>query len=159
MSFLSDLFGSKKNNLSSIPVLPADIYSAATMQLQDVIAPPAVEISSSSIKIGDKIARTYFAMSYPHILTTGWLAPIVNLDKVFDVSIHINPVDTSEILKDFQKKVAEVESQILERQNKGMVRDPQLDAAYQNLEQLRDSLMQASEKNVFCWSLYYYLCK
>lgn len=153
MSFLSDLFGSKKNNLSSIPVLPADIYSAATMQLQDVIAPPAVEINSSNIKIGDKIARTYFAMSYPHILTTGWLAPIVNLDKVFDISIHINPIDTSEILKDFQRKVAEVESQITERQNKGMVRDPQLDAAYQNLEQLRDSLMQASEK-MFSVGLY-----
>ncbi len=130
----------------SIPVLPGDIYSAATLQLQDVIAPPAVEISSSTMKLGDKIAKTYFAMSYPRILTAGWLAPIINLDKVFDVSIHISPIDTSEILKDFQKKVAEVESQIIGRQNQGMVRDPQLDAAYQNLETLRDSLMQATEK-------------
>ncbi len=87
----------------SIPVLPGDIYSAATLQLQDVIAPPAVEISSSTMKLGDKIAKTYFAMSYPRILTAGWLAPIINLDKVFDVSIHISPIDTSEILKDFQK--------------------------------------------------------
>ncbi|MEI8223926.1 MAG: DUF87 domain-containing protein [bacterium] len=147
MSFLSDLFGSNKKNTSmSIPVLPGDIYSAATLQLQDVIAPPAVEISSSTMKLGDKIAKTYFAMSYPRILTAGWLAPIINLDKVFDVSIHISPIDTSEILKDFQKKVAEVESQIIGRQNQGMVRDPQLDAAYQNLETLRDNLMQATEK-------------
>jgi hypothetical protein len=148
MSFLGDLFGSNKskNSLSAIPVLPADIYATATMQLQDVIAPPAVEIGSSTLKIGDKIAKTYFAMSYPRILTAGWLAPIVNLDKVFDVSIHISPVDTSEVLKDFQKKVAEVESQIIERQSQGMVRDPQLDAAYQNLETLRDNLQQATEK-------------
>lgn len=147
MSFLSDLFGgSKKNALPSIPVLPGDIYSAATLQLQDVIAPPAVEIGSSTMKLGDKIAKTYFAMSYPRILTAGWLAPIINLDKVFDVSIHVSPIDTSEILKDFQKKVAEVESQIIGRQNQGMVRDPQLDAAYQNLESLRDNLMQATEK-------------
>lgn len=147
MSFLSDLFGSsKKNALPSIPVLPGDIYSAATLQLQDVIAPPAVEIGSSTMKLGDKIAKTYFAMSYPRILTAGWLAPIINLDKVFDVSIHVSPIDTSEILKDFQKKVAEVESQIIGRQNQGMVRDPQLDAAYQNLETLRDNLMQATEK-------------
>lgn len=147
MSFLSDLFGSnKKNNSMSIPVLPGDIYSAATLQLQDVIAPPAVEIGSSTMKLGDKIAKTYFAMSYPRILTAGWLAPIINLDKVFDVSIHVSPIDTSEILKDFQKKVAEVESQIIGRQNQGMVRDPQLDAAYQNLETLRDNLMQATEK-------------
>jgi type IV secretory pathway VirB4 component len=147
MSFLGDLFGSHKNkNIPAIPVLPADIYETATMQLQDVIAPPAVEIDSSTIKIGDKIAKTYFAMSYPRILTTGWLAPIVNLDKVFDVSIHVSPIDTSVILKEFQKKVAEVESQIIGRQSQGMVRDPQLDAAYQNLEVLRDNLQQATEK-------------
>lgn len=146
MSFLDSLFGSKKTNIPSIPVLPSDIYAAATMELADVIAPPAVEIGSNTMKIGDKIAKTYFAMSYPRILSSGWLAPIVNLDKVFDISIHINPIDTSEILRDFQKKVAEVESQIIDRQNQGMVRDPQLDAAYQNLEQLRDNLQQATEK-------------
>jgi conjugal transfer ATP-binding protein TraC len=147
MSFLSDIFGSKeKSSASAIPVLPADIYAAATMQLQDVIAPPAVEIGSNTIKIGDKISKTYFAMSYPRILTSGWLAPIVNLDKVFDISIHINPIDSSDILRDFQKKVAEVESQIIAREQSGMVRDPQLDAAYQNLEELRDGLQQATEK-------------
>ncbi len=146
MSLLDSLFGSKKTNIPSIPVLPSDIYQAATMELADVIAPPAVEIGSNTMKIGDKITKTYFAMSYPRILSSGWLAPIVNLDKVFDVSIHINPIDTSEILRDFQKKVAEVESQIINRQNQGMVRDPQLDAAYQNLEDLRDNLQQATEK-------------
>ncbi len=147
MSFLGDLFGSNKNkNIPAIPVLPADIYATATMQLQDIIAPPAVQIESGTIKIGDKIAKTYFAMSYPRILTAGWLAPIVNLDKVFDISIHVTPVDTSQVLKDFQKKVAEVESQIIGRQSQGMVRDPQLDAAYQNLEVLRDNLQQATEK-------------
>lgn len=146
MSFISDLFGSGKKNISSIPVVPADIYAAATLQLQDVIAPPAVQIDSNSIKLGDKISKTYFTMSYPNMLTTGWLAPIVNLDKIFDVSIHINPIDTAEILKDFQKKVAEVESQIISKQARGIVRDPALDAAYQNIEQLRDNLQQASEK-------------
>lgn len=147
MSFLGDLFGSNtKKNESAVPVLPSDIYSSATMELQDVIAPPAVEIGSNTIKIGDKIAKTYFAMSYPRILSTGWLAPVINLDKVFDVTMHINPIDSSVILKDFQKKVAEVESQIIGRQKEGMVRDPQLDAAYQNIEQLRDNLMQATEK-------------
>ena len=146
MSILSSLFGSTKKNTTSIPVLPADIYAAATMQLQDVIAPPAVEIDSSTMKLGDKIAKTYFAMSYPRVLAAGWLAPIVNLDKVFDIAIHINPIDTAVILKEFQKKVAEVESQILSRQAKGIVRDPMLDSAYQNIENLRDSLQQATEK-------------
>ena len=68
------------------------------------------------------------------------------LDQVLDVSIFIHPVETQMALRSFQKKVAEVQSQINEREAKGLVRDPLLDTAYQDLEQLRDSLQQAQEK-------------
>jgi type IV secretory pathway VirB4 component len=68
------------------------------------------------------------------------------LDKVFDVSIFVHPIETAEILRSFQKKVAEVQSQISIRESKGLVRDPMLDTAYRDLEGLRDDLMQAQEK-------------
>jgi type IV secretory pathway VirB4 component len=63
-----------------------------------------------------------------------------------DVSISIHPINTADTLKKFQKKVAEVQSQINTRAEKGMVRDPKLEAAYNNLEDLRDKLQQAEEK-------------
>jgi type IV secretory pathway VirB4 component len=50
------------------------------------------------------------------------------------------------MLKKFQKKVAEVQSQINMKQERGEVRDPQLEAAYQNLEDLRDKLQQSEER-------------
>ncbi len=154
MSLLSNLFGSKKTTeANAIPVLPKDIYAAATLELQDIIAPSAIEIGSGTIKMGDKICRTYFTMSYPSYLVDGWLDEIINLDKIFDVSIHVNPIASDEMMKEFQKKVAEVQSQIMVREQKGMVRDPLLDAAYRNLEQLRDSLQQAQEK-MFMVGLY-----
>ncbi len=153
MSIFSNLFGGKSNKPQAIPVLPADIYDAAALELRDIIAPAAIEIASGYIKIGDKIAKTYFTMSYPKFLTEGWLAPIINLDKIFDVSIHIAPINSAEIMKEFQKKVAEVQSQITANEKKGMVRDPELDIAYQNLENLRDSLQQAQEK-MFSVGLY-----
>jgi hypothetical protein len=31
-------------------------------------------------------------------------APIINLDKIFDISIHIHPVDTAQILATFPEK-------------------------------------------------------
>jgi type IV secretory pathway VirB4 component len=153
MSIFSNLFGGKKNTAEPIPVLPADIYSAAALELRDYLAPAAIEIASGFIKIGDKISKTYFTMSYPKFLTEGWLAPIINLDKIFDVSVHIAPINSAEIMKDFQKKVAEVQSQISVREKQGMVRDPELDIAYQNLENLRDSLQQAEAK-MFSVGLY-----
>lgn len=154
MSIFSNLFGGKSNTPSSaIPVLPGDIYDAATMELRDIIAPAAIEISSGYLKIGDKIAKNYFTMSYPKFLSEGWLAPIINLDKIFDVSVHIAPINSAQIMKEFQKKVAEVQSQIAVREKQGMVRDPELDIAYQNLENLRDSLQQAQSK-MFSVGLY-----
>ncbi len=133
-------------NASTLAVLPEEIYESANLELQDVIAPSALKIDSKSINLGDKIARTFFIISYPRFLTDNWFSPVINLDKVFDISIFIHPIDTSLVLRQFQKKVAEVQSQINVREAKGMVRDPMLDTAYQDLESLRDNLIQAQEK-------------
>lgn len=68
-----------------LPVLPDEIYRAATLELEDIIAPSALEITPKSLNLGDKIARTFFVISYPRYLTDNWFSPIINLDKVFDV--------------------------------------------------------------------------
>lgn len=150
MSFLDTLFGSKKkttdNGEAALPVLPSEIYESALFELQDRIAPSALKVDPKSLDLGDKIARTYFVISYPRFLTDNWFSPIINLDKIFDVSIFIHPIDTVTALRQFQKKVAEVQSQISARESKGLVRDPLLDTAFADLESLRDSLQQAQEK-------------
>ena len=150
MAIFSSLFGTKKKDAGAqkmvLPVLPTEIYQAANLELQDIIAPSALQITPKSLNLGDKIARTFFVISYPRYLTDNWFSPIINLDKIFDVSIFIHPIDTADILRSFQKKVAEVQSQIAVRESKGLVRDPMLDTAFGDLESLRDNLMQAQEK-------------
>ncbi len=138
---------------SALPILPGDIYNVGVLEMRDLIAPSALKVSSKDINLGSKIARTFFTISYPRFLTENWFAPIINLDKVFDVSLVIKPLDTGQALKELQKKVAEVQSQIHEKEEKGFVRDPMLDTAYQDIEQLRDQLQQAREK-IFDFGLY-----
>lgn len=118
----------------------------ALMTLTDVISPSAININPRTINISGKLARTFFVVSYPRYLNDGWLEPVLNLEKEMDISIVIHPIDTAETLKKFQKKVAEVQSQINVNAERGKVRDPQLEAAYRNLEELRDKLQQAEEK-------------
>ncbi len=149
MSLFSGLFGAnnKKDDVKDIvPILPQEIYKHSTMELQDVIAPSALEINPKFLHLGDKIAKTFYVISYPRFLNAGWFAQIINLDKVFDISIMIHPIDTNQILRKLQKKVAEIESQISLRQEKGLVRDPKLDTAYADVEYLRSQLQQAQEK-------------
>jgi len=148
MSFFDSLFGNKKGGqrVSISPILPQEIYEAGVLELKDVIAPSALKVSPRELNLGDKICRSFFVISYPRFLTESWFAPIINLDKIFNISIYIHPIDTATVLHQFQKKVAEVQSQIVERERKGLVRDPMLDTAYQDLEGLRDQLQQAQEK-------------
>ncbi len=147
MNFITRLLGGKKEKEIQIdPILPQEIYDAGVLELKDIIAPSALKITPKETHLGEKIIRTFFIISYPKFLTDNWFSPVINLDKEFNVSIFIHPIETAKVLRKFQKKVAEVQSQIMMRENKGMVRDPSLDAAYQNLEDLRDKLQQAQEK-------------
>lgn len=141
----------KEQNIT--PVFPDEIYRSAVLELKDVIAPAALEVSANHVRLGEKLARTLFVFSFPRMLTTNWFSPIINMDKVFDVSMFVHPVDTAVILRKLQRKVAEVQSQINIRQEKGLVRDPVLDTAYQDVEDLRDKLQQAQER-LFSFGLY-----
>lgn len=146
MALLDFLNRKKKEGPTVTPVLPKDIYKQGSLDLVDTIAPTALKISSREIELGEKFVRVFYTISYPRFLSDSWFSPVINLDKVLDVSIFIHPIETEVALRGFQKKVAEVQSQISEREAKGLVRDPLLDTAYQDLEALRDSLQQAQEK-------------
>lgn len=146
MALLDFLNRKKEESPAITPVLPSAIYRQGSLDLVDTIAPAALKISSRELELGEKFVRVFYTISYPRFLSDSWFSPVINLDKVLDVSLFIHPIETEIALRGFQKKVAEVQSQISERESKGLVRDPLLDTAYQDLETLRDNLQQAQEK-------------
>lgn len=155
MALLDFLGRSKKDEETPAitPVLPKDIYAEGELRLADAIAPAALKVGARELELGEKFSRSFYTISYPRFLVDSWFTPIINLDKVFDVAIFVHPVETGSALRGFQKKVAEIESQIADREEKGLVRDPMLDTAYRDLEQLRDQLQQA-EEHIFEVGLY-----
>lgn len=146
MALLDFLSRGKKEETAITPVLPKDIYAQGALDLADAIAPAALKVSAKEIELGEKFSRSFYTISYPRFLTDGWFMQVVNLARQLDIALFIHPVETGTALRNFQKKVAEVQSQIAEREQKGLVRDPLLDTAYQDLETLRDRLQQAEEK-------------
>jgi type IV secretory pathway VirB4 component len=146
MSLLDFLNSKKKEPTPMVPIMPKEIYRQGSLNLLDTISPTALKIGSRDIQLSEKFARSFYTISYPRFLADSWFAPVINLDRVLDVSIFIHPIDTEQALRAFQKKVAEYQSQINEREARGLVRDPLLDTGYQDLETLRDSLQQAQER-------------
>jgi type IV secretory pathway VirB4 component len=63
-----------------------------------------------------------------------------------DTSLFIHPIDTREVLKNLQKSVTRVQSQISIEQESGKVRNPILETALRDIEDLRDKLQQGTEK-------------
>jgi type IV secretory pathway VirB4 component len=110
------------------------------------IAPSAIQITPSYLQIGDKFVRTIFIATYPRFLNANWLSPIVNLDKVLDVSIFVNPQPTADVLKQLRTQLTKVQAQIMEEEAAGKVRDPILETGAQDLEALRDQLQQGTER-------------
>jgi conjugal transfer ATP-binding protein TraC len=144
---LFDLFTKKEGgSVDNKVFLPQEIYNAGSLELQDIIAPSALNITPREINLGDKVVRTFFLISFPRFLSDSWFSPIINMDNVFNISIFVHPIDTAKILRTFQRKLAEVQAQISEREGRGLVRDPKLDTAYEDLENLRYNLTQAQEK-------------
>ncbi|MFH1643309.1 MAG: DUF87 domain-containing protein [Patescibacteria group bacterium] len=123
-----------------------EIFETKAMEVNDIIAPSSISLSSNQLKLGKKIAKPFFIFSYPRYLSTGWFSPIINLDDPMDVSIFIHPTETGTILRQLRRKVTEVQAEMMSRQEKGLIRDPSLEIAHQDLEGLRDSLQTAQEK-------------
>lgn len=141
------LFNKKPQSQDELSFEPT-ISSAA-----DLIAPAGLKIESNYLQIGSKCARTIFIIAYPSTLMGGWLSPIITLDREMNVSLFVHPADTAIVLKSLTKKTAQIQSQISLQAEAGKVRDPQLEAALQNVEYLRDQLQRGSEK-LFRFGLY-----
>ncbi|OGZ78419.1 MAG: conjugal transfer protein TraC [Candidatus Staskawiczbacteria bacterium RIFOXYB1_FULL_37_44] len=146
--FLNNLLGKKQEDLTQ-----DKIFEQEAFDVRDIIAPPYIGVLQDHIKLGERFAKSFFVFSYPRYLNTGWFSPVIDLSTPMDISFFIHPVSSELILKKLRKKITEVSSEILEREEKGLIRDPSLETAYKDIESLRDNLMTAQSK-MFRFGIY-----
>src|SRR3989344_3716089 len=128
-------------------------YQKGVATVRDLIAPAALRLNANHMIIGGTYARTLFVIAYPRYLSTNWFSPIINLDFPLDVSFFIHPADTRDVLKNLRKSATQVQSEIHLEAEGGKIRDPMLETALQDIEDLRDRLQQGVEK-FFRFGLY-----
>lgn len=138
---LGGIFGKKKEES-----ITDKIFQDEAFDVRDIIAPPYIGVMQDHIKLGERLSKSFFVFSYPRYLNTGWFSPVIDLSTPMDISFFIHPVSSEFILKTLRKKVTEISSEIIEREEKGLIRDPTLETAYKDIENLRDNLMTAQEK-------------
>ena len=152
-----NFFNKKKTENTTVPkdefLANEKQYQEGVAVLRDLIAPSAVKISPQTIRIGETFARTIFVITYPRYLHSNWFSPIINIDIPMDISMFVHPIETYDILKTLLKSSTRIQSQIHIEAEKGLIRDPSLETAATDIEELRDKLQQGTEK-FFQFGLY-----
>jgi len=136
-------FGKKKKEKGPIP---EKIFESEPIRAVDIVAPSSIEVRPSHLALGERLTKSFFIFSYPRYLSTAWFSPVINLDVPMDISFFIHPIDAGLILRQLRKRITEVQAEIAEREEKGLIRDPALETAYRDIEDLRDRLMTAQER-------------
>jgi len=146
---------SKKSELNRTKDIIADekSFRRGILSVRDLISPASLKVDNTFLRLGQQYVRTVFVISYPRYISVGWFAPIINLNETFDVSMFFYPVKSAVILKQLKKRVGALEAQIISDSEKGAARDPIRETALRDIEALRDSLTQGTEK-FFQFALY-----
>ena len=117
-----------------------------SVRVRDIIAPTSLKITPDHVELNGRCLRTLFVMTYPRYISVGWFAPIINLSVTLDISMFFYLVPSDIILKQLRNRVGAIEAQIVADHEKGAPRDPIRETALHDIEQLRDSLTQGTER-------------
>jgi type IV secretory pathway VirB4 component len=137
----------------TVPSAPHLKDTANATTIQDVLAPSAIEVDFSFIKIDDNYVRTLFITGYPRYVSANWLAPLVNFNHSLDISMYIYPSDSKDTLDNLRRRLAEMEAEINTDIERGRIPQAATEAALEDAKTLQEQLVKGAER-FFQFSLY-----
>jgi len=133
------------------PIIPKTPSNNSSVQ--DIIAPSAIEIDFSSIKIDDMYLRTLFVTGYPRYVSANWLSPLINFNHSLDVAMYIYPSDSKDTLDQLRHRIAEMEAEINTDIERGRIPQAVTEAGLEDAKSLQEQLVKGAER-FFQFSLY-----
>ncbi|MDO8487148.1 MAG: ATP-binding protein [Candidatus Curtissbacteria bacterium] len=156
MKFFPDIFGKKPQaaaNLSDQESGWAQTLATGSVSVQDIIAPPAIEVDFDFIKIGAYYYRTLFVIGYPRFVEANWLSPLINFEHTLEIALYSYPVEAKGVLDDLKRKMTEMEATIATDIQHGHLIDPAVQAALEDAQMLQEELVKGAER-FFQFGLY-----
>lgn len=85
---------------------------------KDRICPDNIEFKKDHIILGDKYARVIFLKEYPSFLKDSMLSELTDFSRSMMLSVDIQPIPTDDAVKQIQKKLLGIETDITKWQQK-----------------------------------------
>lgn len=127
--------------------------AAGTSSIKDVIAPEAIEVDFSDLKINDTYYRTLFVAGYPRFVNANWLSPLINFQHSLSVSMFIYPVEGKGVIEDLRRKIAEMEAELAGDIQRGKIVNIDTQVKLEDARALQEQLAKGSER-FFQFGLY-----
>ena len=148
------LSGKKREGTDGLNLSPSvEKLSKGTSNVKDVIAPEAIEVDFSDIKINDTYYRTLFVAGYPRFVNANWLSPLINFPHSLSISMFIYPVEGKGVIEDLRRKIAEMEAEIAGDVQRGRIINIDTQVKLEDARSLQEQLAKGAER-FFQFGLY-----
>jgi len=128
-------------------------FARGSRSVADLIAPAALEVARDHLRLDTQFARTLVVTGYPRTVSPGWLAPLIDFEEPIEISLHLHPLQTAQMVSTLSHKLVQLHSSRLLAARGGRLPDPEREVAYEDAERLRDALQRGEEK-IFSVALY-----
>lgn len=129
---------------------------AVGKDFRDVICPDSFEFKSDHICMGDKFARVIFLKEYPSFLKDSMLSEMTDFSRSMMLSVDIKPIATDDAVKEVQKKLLAVETDITKWQQKQNMNNNfsanipyELDQMRKEIKEFLDDLTTRDQRMMF----------
>lgn len=144
----------RRRQVARLPLSPDERrFALGTRSVADLIAPAAIEVARDRLRIDHQYARTLAVTGYPRTVEAGWLTPLIDFEEPLEISTHVHPLETSQMVSSLSHKLVQLHSSRLFEARGGRLSNPEREVAYEDAERLRDALQRGDEK-VFSVSIY-----
>src|SRR6185503_11630681 len=75
------------------------LIALGTRTLADLIAPSGCEVRTDHLRLDGSYARVLVVTAYPRLVTPGWLSLLVATDLPVELSLHVRPLASANMVR------------------------------------------------------------
>ncbi len=125
-------------------------------ELADLLAPASVQLEADCLQIEGMFACTLAVIGLPRFVSPGWLRPLIELGEPMDLSFHLRPRPSGDLVRELRRRQLELTSSSLLAQEQRHLLDPTLQIAQEDVQRFLERLASGEER-FLDWSMYVWL--
>jgi hypothetical protein len=128
------------------PTVAGALPPSDVLRLADVLAPGHVLEEPSALQVGDEWVRCLAVTAFPHEVSDGWLAPLLMLDEVLDLCLHIHPQQHAAMMRQLRRRRVGYASLNAFNRERGRLDDVEMNAAQRDVTRMMTELAAGNER-------------